>query len=199
MRSLIAIIFFVFNLSSCQTNKDTPNDYISNVSVPQEVIKRDSLTLVNLIKDEIKVHSGDYFPQYYDKNTEIIIDTIMYNDKFDRLVFFIIDKVENKKKFNKDISEEQIKELEKYGSLPYEGYHYNAHAYIGIRKNSTLKVENFFRISIGDYDSINDLRERQRKVFFQEYSSIKEKGHEYNLNDKRFWSNTNVWNKLINN
>lgn len=189
----------VFQIVSCQNKRfnPTPTSFISEVNVPKKMYTNDSINLLQSIEKEIANKEGSYKANYYDKNTSIIIDTVMYNPTFDKTVFFIIDKVENKKLYSKDWNKENVEPIEKFGNLPYDGYHYNAKAYIGIRnKDGLLQINNFFRLNIDDYEDIQKLRKRQRQMFFEEYAAVNETGFEFNLNDKRFWDNPNVWEKI---
>ncbi|KQS53399.1 MAG: hypothetical protein DCE86_16610 [Flavobacteriaceae bacterium] len=198
MNKSIIIILLFSQLVSCQnrTVKETPKEFISKTQAPKSLLSKDSINLVHLIKEEIKLHKGGYHAESYDDDAVIIIDTIMYSPDFNRLVFFIIDKVENKKLYPKDWDKEKVKPIEKYGNLPYEGYHYNAKAYIALRANGTLQINNFFRLNINDYTNLGEIKNRQKQVFFQEFSAVNEKGFEYNPDDIRFWNNPNVWDKI---
>lgn len=184
---------------SCQNRKVkiTKIEFISKENAPKDLYRNDSIKLITLINKEIKNKSGAYRANFYDSSTNITIDTIMYNSKLNRIVFFIIDKVENKKLYPKGWKNKDVKSLEKYGNLSYEGYHYNAKAYIGIRKGDSIIINNYFRLNIDKSTDIKKLKQRQRQMFFEEYSAVNEKGYEYNLNDKRFWDNPNVWNKVM--
>ena len=198
MRKFIILILLSFQVVSCQnrTIKITPNEFLSKVKVPKDLYAKDSLKLVDLIKEQIKNHKEAYYPKAYDSLTVVVIDTIMYSKDLSKITFFIIDKVENKKTYPKGWNEEDVKSVEKYGNLPYEGYHYNAKAYIGVRKNDSIEIANFFRLEVGDFLNISELKIRQRQMFFEEYSAVKEKGFEYNLDDYRFWDNPNVWDYM---
>lgn len=184
MKKNIILFLIYIQVVGCQNKniKLTPDKYISEVKVPKELYLNDSIKLVELIKTEIKGHKGAYFSKSYDDSTQIIIDTIMYNKDFNKIIFFIIDKAEN------------FKSVEKRTDLSLDGNYYTGKAYIGIRVNEVLKINNFFRIETANYQKIEEVKKRLREIYFEEYSAVKEDGFEYNLDDIRFWNNPNVWN-----
>lgn len=187
MKKIIILIFIAFFSCKNFTQESKPID-----SLESEVFKdRDKLKV--LIKDRIDKKEVPYFQPYYDSLTQVIIDTIFYSPNKNKLAFFVIDKIENKKRY-KGITYEQAQKMEELGNLPYEGHHYNAYAFIGKRDGNNINIKDFSVINIGKYRDIEKIRGKLKKLFFQEYSNINEKGYEYNLNDVEFWQNDNVWN-----
>lgn len=184
MKKNIILFLIYIQVISCQNRniKLTPDKYISEVKATKELYSNDSIKLVGLIKTEIKEHKGAFFSNAYDDSTQIIIDTIMYNKGFNKISFFIIDKTKN------------LKSFEKHTDLPFDGNYYTGKAYIGIRINKFLKINNFFRIETANYQKIEEVKKRLRELYFEEYSTAKENGFEYNLDDIRFWNNPKVWN-----
>ena len=191
-KSLFLKILLAFLVISCQdrTIKLTPNEFKSNVIVPKELFTKDSLTLVSLIKKEIKEHKGGYYSDSYNDSTQIMIDTIMYNPDYNKLIFFIIDKKENKLIYPKTLTKEDVDYLVKEGhtTIPYEGYSFTGKAYLGIRNKNTFMLKHF-GLTTAYYNYIYNVRNRQKQLYFEEYSAVNEKGYEYNLDDKRFWDN----------
>ena len=108
--------------------------------------------------------------------------------------FFIIDKKENRKIYPKTLTESDVEYLIKEGEtkIPYKGFHYTGKAYIALRQNNNLKIK-YFGLTTAHYNDIYNVRKRQRQLYLQEYSAVKEEGYEYNFDDKRFWSNPNIW------
>jgi len=195
-KNILIIILLSFQLISCQnrTIKLTPQEFISKIIVPKELYNKDSIDLVKLIKKEVKEHKGGYFSEAYDTSTQVIIDTIMYSSDFNKLIFFIIDKKENKSIYPNTLTKEDVDYLVKEGqtTIPYEGYHFTGKAYFGIRKNDNLKIK-YFGLTTAHYVNIYDVKKRQKQLYFEEYSAVNEKGYEYNLDDKRFWD-SDIWN-----
>ena len=103
MRKILILCFLIFQMAGCQNRKVkiTPDEFISKENAPKDLYRSDSIQLVALIKKEIGKKKGAYGANFYDSSTKVIIDTIMYNSNLDRMVFFIIDKVENKKLYPK--------------------------------------------------------------------------------------------------
>jgi hypothetical protein len=198
MRKVI-LFCLIFQIVSCQNKKinPTPTKFLSIVNVSKEIYTKDSLNLIQRVKNEMISHNGGYSADFYNHDTPIIIDTIMYSPRFDKIVFFAIDSIENKKTYPDNLSAEEINEVQKIVSTPYQGYHYNASVFIGKRDEKVFfKVYDFSKRYLGKYKNIQELRKRLRKKFFVEYSTIKEKGFEYNIDDRRFWDNPNIWNSI---
>lgn len=186
MKKIVVLIIIAF--FSCKNSTQESEQ----VNSTQSEISKDKETIKVLINDRIRKKEVPYFPSHYDNLTEVIIDTILYSSDKNKLAFFVIDKVKNKKRYG-NITYEETQKMEELGNLPYEGYHYNAHAFIGKRNNNNILIKDFSVISIGKYKDIKRIKKRLRNLYFKEYSSINEEGYEYNLNDVRFWNNDNLW------
>jgi hypothetical protein len=195
MKKYIYLFCLCVQIVSCQnrTIKPTPKEFVSKVKVPENIYSKDSIKLVELVKEEIKEHKGAYYAKFYDKHTEIIIDSIIYSPNHNKLFFFIINRVENKKVYPSNLTAQEIETIVKETKLPYEGYHYEGKAYIGVRKDNNLVINNFFRINTANYSSLKEVRARLNQLFFEEYSAVKENGYEYNPDDIRFWENKSIW------
>lgn len=196
MKKYIYLFCLCVQIVSCQnrTIKPTPKEFVSKVKVPENIYSKDSIELIELIKEEIKEHKGAYYAKSYDEYTKVIIDSIIYSPNYNKLFFFAINKVENKKLYPSDLTKDEIETIVKHTKLPYEGYHYEGKAFIAIREDNNLLINNFFRINTSEYNSIKEVRTRLNQLFFEEYSAVNEKGYEYNPDDIRFWVNKNVWN-----
>lgn len=195
MKKVIILFSLIFQIVSCQNKiiNHTPNKFLSNVNVSKEIYSTDSLSLVLCIKKEIFCNRGNYNANFYDQSTPIIVDTIIYSPNLEKVVFFVIDSLENKKTYPKNLSQDKIDSMQKISGLPYDGYHYNGCAYLAKKRGDSFEVYDFFKIYLGKYKNIYDLKNRLREVFLLEYSKAQEKGFEYNVDDKRFWDNPNAW------
>jgi hypothetical protein len=192
----IFLFCLIFQIVSCQNRDNLKSKKMTSiVDVSKRVYTEDSLTLIELVKNEIAKHKVPYNAKFYDNKTPLLIDTIMYSPKLDKVVFFVIDRVENKKTYPENLTQEEIDELEVLGSLPYKGYHYNSVAYLGKRIGNSFDIYDFSRRYIGKFKNLEELKKRLRQKFFEEYSSD-EKGAEYNVGDIRFWDNPNLWNLI---
>lgn len=198
MKKYIYLICLCVQVFSCQERRTklTPKEFVSTVKVSNNFYTNDSIKLVKLVKDEIKEHKGGFSAKSYDEHTQITIDSIIYSPDYNKLFFFIINRVENKKVFPDNLTEQEIKTISEQTKLPLEGFHYNGKAYIGIRKDNNLVINNFFRINVSNYNNLEEVRIRLNQVFFEEYSAVKEKGYEYNPDDVRFWDNKNIWDEI---
>jgi hypothetical protein len=198
MKKLIFIILLSCNFVKCQqkSEKQTPNNYISIVKVPKVNYSNDSLILVSSIKKDILEHKGGYNSKSFDIETKVIIDTIMYSPNNERIFFFVITEVENRKLYPKEMSEQEIEEASKYSKLSMNGFHYKGKGYIAYKRNDTIVNTQFYGITTASYENIESVRQRQRQIFFKEFSAVNETGYEFNINDKRFWDNKNFWDKM---
>lgn len=198
MKKVLILFSLIFQIASCQNkiNNQTPYKFLSKVNASKEIYSKDSLSLILCIKKELFYKRGNYNADFYDQNTPIMIDTIIYSPNLDKVVFFVIDSLENKNTYPKKLSQDKVDNMQKLTGLSYDGYHYNGCAYIGKKNGDSFEVYDFFRIYLGTYEKIHDLKNRLRQVFLIEYSTVQEKGFEYNVNDKRFWGNPNVWDEF---
>lgn len=198
MKRLILLIFINCNLVNCQhkIEKHTPKEYISKVNIPKEIYTKDSLVLVNSIKKDITEHKGGYYSNAFDSETKIIIDTIMYSPNNERLFFFVITKGQNRKLYPKEMTKEEMTEANKYSKLSLNGFNFQGKAHLAYKKNEIIFKTQFYGITTANYENIESVRERQRQIFFKEFSAVKEEGYEYNINDKRFWNNDIFWDEM---
>lgn len=198
MKKIVIIFFLVCNLGSCQQKieKPTPMEYISKVNVPIETYTIDSINLVKSIKKDILEHKGGYHSKAFDSENVVIIDTIMYSPNNERIFFFVITKGLNRKLYPRGMSEQEMIEASKYSNLSLDGYHFQGKAYVGYKKNGLIFKTQFYGITTAEYENKESVRQRQRQIFFNEFSAVNEKGYEYNINDERFWDNQNFWDKM---
>lgn len=198
MKKLIFIVLLSYNLVNCQQKyeKHTPKNYISITKTSKVVYTKDSLNLVDYIKKDIFEHKGGYHSKSYDVNTKVIIDTIMYSPNFEKIFLFIITSDLNRKLYPKEMSEQEIIEASKHSSLSVDGHHFQGKAYIAYKKNDSIFKTQYYGITTAEYESIEAVRQRQRQIFFKEFSAVNEIGYEFNINDKRFWDNKNFWDMM---
>ncbi|MBE9576078.1 hypothetical protein [Flavobacterium proteolyticum] len=198
MKKIILLLFVSYFLIYCQkkTEKLTPVKYISKINIEKQIYSKDSLTLVSSIQKDISEHKGGYHSKTFDAETLIIIDTIMYSPNNERIFFFVITKSQNKKLYPKEMSEQEMSEASKYSNLALDGSHFQGKAYVAYKKNDTILRTQFYGITTSEYENIESVRQRQRNIFFKEFSAVNEKGYEYNVDDKRFWDNDYFWDKM---
>jgi hypothetical protein len=120
----------------------------------------------------------------------------MYSPNNERIFFFVITKSQNKKLYPKEMSEREMKEASRYSNLVLDGFHFQGKAYVAYKKNDTIFKTQFYGITTSEYENIESVRQRQRNIFFKEFSTVNEKGYEYNVDDKRFWDNDYFWDKM---
>lgn len=197
---IIFSVLLAFVFTNCQnkmkSKKPTPEKFKSIVKVPSLLYTNDSTYLAQVIKQEIREHTNAFYSKEYDISTKIFIDTIMYSPDFDKMVFFIINENKNANLYKGMSKEEAVKIIKENNFAPYDDSHFNGNAYIGFRKSDSLAINDFFRIQTSRYQTYSNLKKRLHQIFFEEYSAVDERGFEYNIDDVRFWSNKNVWEKI---
>ena len=183
---VLGLTFFYFTfLYGClefRRNTDTPEKFLNHSIIRQEDYNKDKSTLLVQFKKLIEEHSGFFKSSEYFEGTEIIIDTIVYNSKYDKLAILII---------TKNPTSRQL--------IPTrnEAWYYNATSYLGVRLNDSISLSwlgNNFTNSTDSAEISHDIREACFRNFVTT-DTVGEYAHKYNLNDTRFWT-SNEWVKI---
>lgn len=180
---LIIIYFtFVYGWLDFRKNTDTPDKFVNQTNISIEDYNKDKSSLTSQFKGLVIKHVDFFSSKEYFEGTEIIIDTILYSPKYDKLVVLIITKNPTSRQLMPD----------KNGS-----WYYDATSYLGVRQNDSIELSwlgpNFSNSS--DLSKISKiLREACFRTFITK-DTISEFAHKYNLNDIRFWT-SNEWQKV---
>lgn len=171
---------YVYGWYQLKFNKETPNEYVSNIVVNKKEYSSDSVNVIRQIQDFVKNHQESFYSKEYDESTRIIVDTILYSSDRKKIAAFII----AKNPVNKQ-------------RLPDKKYrwYYNATCYLGIKNQ-----DSYFLSWIGpNYSNSYDMGSISRKIrnyYFKERSSNDNSNDKYNINDIRYWNNSEDWQKI---
>ena len=173
---LIILYFkFVYGWLEFRKNTDTPDRFINPTTISTGDFNKDRLSLINQFKDLAIKHVGFFSSKEYYEETDIIIDTILYSPKYEKLVILMIARNPTSRQLMAGKN---------------EIWYYNATSYLGLRQNDSIALSwlgpNFSNSS--DLPEISHiLREACFRTFVSQ-DTIGEFAHKYNLNDVRFWT-----------
>lgn len=160
----------------------TPKEFINNVPVPRIYYTKDSIQILDTLRNYLKGHRYSFYPETYFDSTQVIIDTIIHNDSYNKFIVFVITKNPTYRQLIPDAN---------------SNWYYDATSYIGIRNKGDIQlawIGPSFTNSIDVFELSNIIRES----YFTEFSrpdTVGDHMYKYNMNDVRFWQST-IWEKL---
>ncbi|GEO11111.1 hypothetical protein [Segetibacter aerophilus] len=160
-------------------NTDTPKEFLNPTSTSKENYSRDSIEINNQVKTLIARHKDFFYSKEYFEGTNILIDTIVYSPRLDKLAVLVI---------TKNPASRQLQPAKD------KHYYYNGTSYLGVRKGDTISLSwlgPVFTNSMDKSELSNELREACFRTFVSK-DTTKEYSYKYNLNDIRFWTSS-VW------
>lgn len=177
MRVILESIFFVILLSSgCIWNNGVEKKWKNYAPIEKESYRRDSIQIMKLLWDELKIHRGFFESKIYTASTQIIIDTIIYSPNFQKIAVFILSKNPTYDPISFKVNPE---------------WAYNATCYLGKRKNDSLVLYSSGPTFTNSTDK-KELIKISRAGYFTIFSKFRdgngEYRYKYNLGDVRFWS-----------
>lgn len=191
LNTLISIILFIG--ASCQYGTGvgekihTPKEFLNQVVPDPEIYSKDSIQLLRQLRGYLGEHEQSFHSKTYFDSTELIIDTILYNNAFNKLAVFVLAKNPTYRQLIPDKNHD---------------WYYDAYCYLGIKRplSDTFELKwlkNFYPINWYDKAEISSLI---RDMYFTEFGTLKDTSgaysYKYNLNDKRFWD-CPVWDKYF--
>lgn len=185
------LIYLSFLTLNCQCNmgqSPTEKRFLNNVIVEDSIHENDKAKLLTSLKESLRKHESSFYSKEYYDSTELMIDTIFYNEKKNKIALFAITKNPTSRQLNPNKS--------------YEFY-YDAFCFLG-KKNVVTDTWNiiwFNVFNLINYDNPNEVKERIKIRYFNELATVKDTTgnpfYKYNLNDKRFWESP-AWEKYFN-
>jgi len=158
----------------------TPKEFLNVTLVTNRFYSKDSIQLMKQLKILLSNKVGFFHDSFYSDSTILIIDTIVYSPKKNKLAFNVITKNPTAKQLipNRDFE-----------------WYYDATTFIGIRDTGDFILQ-----GIGSsYTNSRDLKALSKEIrcdrFERFISENKNDDYRYNLNDTRFW-NSSIWRKL---
>ena len=176
---IICYFTYVYGLLDFRKNTDTSDKFLNHTNISLNEYNKDKSELINQFKNLVIKHVDFFYSKEYFEGTEIIIDTILYSPKFDKLAILIITKNPTSRQLMPDKN---------------ETWYYNATSYLGVRQNDSINLS-WLGPNFSNSNDISDLSNILRNACFKTFvtkDTVSEYAHKYNLNDTRFWS-SNEW------
>lgn len=160
-------------------NTDTPSAYLNNVVRRTADYQKDSDSIKVTLHGLLGKHDGPFYPKDYFDSTQLIIDTIIYNPSFDKLVVFVITKNPTYRQLAPD---------------PKYRWYYCGYCFLGARKNDSIELGWLRSTGYSGYHEEKEISDVMRSYYFREYAWTRYKSErpKYNMNDSRFWT-SDVW------
>jgi hypothetical protein len=184
---LVATMFMVM-LAACYYGTGarekiyTPDEYLYSTKISSIMYSSDSAKIFSALRQALEDHIGFFYSEEYYKGTVLIIDTIVYSMKNDKLAVFVIAKNPTFRQLDRNLKHK---------------WYYNATCYLGLRKSDKVQLA-----WIGpNIDNGNDQRTISldiRDACFTKFASHDSMNgiYKYNMNDKRFWTSP-IWEKYF--
>ncbi|HRK83389.1 MAG TPA: hypothetical protein PLZ12_18240 [Saprospiraceae bacterium] len=169
----------LFLWSCAQKREHIPSEFVYINKYYQHEYTKDSLSFVLEIKQWIENKKDPFYPEIFTKESQVMIDTILYSPDKSKVVFFVITKNDNHTLLRTNNP---------------NGFHFDARCFFGLRSNShdSWNIYRFRYFNVILFDSYEASSTRLREMHFQELASVKDSQgksqFKYNLNDVRFWS-----------
>lgn len=159
----------------------TPEEFLNNSRISSADYSEDSTELLLELKKMLNNHEASFHSKEYDDATVLIIDTIIYNENFDRLGVFVISKNPTYKQLAPDSN---------------HSWYYDATCYLGLKQQDTISLSwlgpNFTNSS--DQKTLSAMFRDACFTAFANTDTTNGGLYRYNLNDKRFWEGP-LWQK----
>jgi hypothetical protein len=179
---IICYFTIVYGRLEFRKNTDTPDKFVNRTNISINDYNKDKFKLISQFKDLTIKHVDFFYSKEYFEGTEIIIDTILYSPKYDKLAILIITKNPTSRQLMPDKN---------------ESWYYNATTYLGVRQNDSISLSwlgpNFSNST--DLSKISNILKEACFRTFVTKDTIGEFAHKYNLNDIRFWTSSE-WQKV---
>lgn len=180
---IVAIVLF----SSCDYGTGTrekiytPEEFLNDARIARTAYSLDSTQLLMQLREELKNHNQSFHSKEYFSGTELIIDTVIYNDTFNRLAVLVLTKNPTHRQLVPDKNHE---------------WYYDATCYLGIKQSDTILLS-WIGPNFSNSENPEKLSEIIRDACFTAFArkdTINGGIYKYNLNDKRFWDSP-IWKK----
>ncbi|SIO55548.1 hypothetical protein [Chitinophaga niabensis] len=185
VRKLAYILFFSYCLlnSSCgevRLKRFTPKEFVNNVNVPRAQYIRDSIQIQDTLKSYLKEHRYSFYSKEYFDSTQIIIDTIIYDNSHKKFIVFVM---------VKNPTNRQVQ--------PNSNWYFDATSYIGAKSGEDIRLA-WVGPNFSNAVNQSELSNIIRSAYFTEFATSDTIGnnmYKYNMNDTRFWQSS-IWEKI---
>jgi hypothetical protein len=181
----LGICTILSSMTSCgQQTPTTPKKFKNNFVVDSNEYTRDSTYLYYTLETMAIKNIKPFTPStYYTKSTKIYVDSILFSPNNQRMIVFVISRVEIKKSSN--------------GGHEFE---YNANFLFCKRDTlqEKIRVFEYSPYNLGNFETYKDVQTALYELCFVRRSSDpwNEKEPRYNMDDIRFW-NSQEFNDII--
>src|SRR5258706_1055818 len=159
----------------------TPKEFLNHSLISHADRSKDSTQLLKQLKKILENHEQSFHSKEYFELTELMIDTVIYNSRLDKLGVFVI---------SKNPTSRQL------APNPNHDWYYDATCYLGLRKGDTVLLS-WLGPNFSNSNNQKELSAIIRDACFTGFATADTTNgglYKYNLNDKRFWEGA-IWNK----
>jgi hypothetical protein len=175
------LLLLLFSCEGIRLKKSTPKAFLNHSVPPKEVYSRDTAVIRENLRQALYARVDFFKNSAYTDSTRILIDTIIYNNDFTKLVVFVMTQNPTSRQLMPD---------------PSSDYYFDGTSYMGIRKKNI--VLEHLGPNFTNSNSRPKLSEMMRESYFTDFASddsTLKYPTPYNVNDTRFW-NTSIWEKF---
>ena len=180
---VVPLIFLILISCGKPEAPKTPAKYRYKTVVEDSIYDQDKEYFKIEVNELIDRREGPFYPDSYELEAEVFIDSILYSPNKLKTIFFAIVKQPNKALEETDGPENS---------------HYNAYCFLGIRdsKGKSWRIKWFDAMRFVHFDSYIEASKLIRFRYSRNLVEIKnqkgESRYKYNVNDIRFWESL-VW------
>ncbi len=179
----IGILFYyfkyVYGWLEFRRDTDTPENFLNYVQVTHQEYYRDSVIVINELKVLLKNRKDFFQNSAYFDSTQLIVDSILYNQALDKVAVFVLAKNPTYRQLSPN--NENM-------------WYYDATCFLGNRKGQSIEL-----IWVGpvltNAENEKDASKYIRDACFRHFVSTEGGIYLYNVNDVRFWSSP-IWKKI---
>ncbi|MDR6943896.1 hypothetical protein [Mucilaginibacter pocheonensis] len=148
-------VFIVFSCGD-KNYRITPEEFKNRVEVDKKVYLKDKEQIYQIIQKMINDKTEPFdAPKEYDQNTQIMVDTIIYNQDQNRLITFII---------NKNSTDKLLKKENK------ERYYYNSNYFFCLKDTQgKIKIFEFSNFNLKYFYNLHEIKNALYNYCFISY------------------------------
>lgn len=186
VKFFIVVLAFLIGCNRYHHENSTKPEFINNTPVSVGTYETDSLKLVSIFRTIIKQHIFSFSRDEYYDSTELIIDTILYDQTQKKIATFVLSKNPVHRNPRLDSN---------------SGYYYNGNCYLGKKVNAdSIVLLPLGPYSFNYFEEISFIKKALREDYFTRLTKLLDSNSkqvfEYNLDDKRFWTSKSDWGRM---
>lgn len=186
----VLVLIIIFGCRPVDPLWNTQPEYKNNVHVSDVIYHQNSAMIIKLLNEQIAKKTYPFNRNFTKDYTNLIVDTIVYNQDKSKMFFFLIFKYTNTHAYEKRGSE--------YVNIG-DAFHFDAFCFLAKRakkqNDNPWKLYCFDFLNAGD-DSSQPLSNTIRRMYFHQIATFREdEPCRYNFDDIRMW-NEPLWNRV---